>query len=227
MARRSRSSSAWLSAQTMSAPAPGDRVAAVEQGADRQRLRRADRVEAPVGAALGHRHHPAGQVAHVDHLRARARIARRQHRAALRDPRRPVGEAVGGIVGPHDQARPHDQRAVAELVLDRLLAERLQRPVAGLGDLLDRRVLDGADRPVDLAAGAAVLVVHGDAGDERVVAARRSEQPRRVGDQTREVAAGVDHGIELAPRQRRQPAVAVAAQVLGIGEQLRRWSGRG
>ena len=134
----SRSSRAWLSAQTMSAPAPETAL---------QRSSRAPIVSGAAGpTALKRPLAPRSAIATIQPARSRTSITcvrapgspGRQHRAALRDPRRPVGEAVGGIVGPHDQARPHDQRTVAELVLGSLLAERLQRAVAGLGDLLDR-----------------------------------------------------------------------------------------
>ena len=69
------------------------------------------RVEDAGRPPLGHVQQPGRQVAHVDHLRLRLRPPRRQHAAALGHPRRPVREAVGGIVGADDQPRPDHQRA--------------------------------------------------------------------------------------------------------------------
>ena len=49
---------------------------------------------------------------------------------------RPVREAPGGVVRTDDEARPHDERAVAECLLDDPLAAALRAPYVGVVVLL-------------------------------------------------------------------------------------------
>ena len=61
--------------------------------------------------------------------------AGREHVPAARDAVRPVREAAGGVVRTDDEPRPHDERRVAEGLLDDPLARRLARAV-GLRPLI-------------------------------------------------------------------------------------------
>ena len=71
---------------------------------------------------------PVGQVADVDELRLPLGRSGREDLAAAREPARPVGEAAGRVVRPHDQTRPDDQRALAEDPLDLRLESALSGP---------------------------------------------------------------------------------------------------
>ena len=100
---------------------------------------------------------------------------------------------------------------------DRVLAERLQlavglAPLLGrLGELCDRRLLGRRRRETR---------VDGDRRDERVVADVAAARAMRLAHDARHVAARVDDGVEAAPAERVEVAVAVAAQLLDIREEL-------
>lgn len=50
-------------------------------------------------------------VAYVDELNGRIGRRGRQHRAAAREANRPIGEAIGRVVGAHDQTGANDRRS--------------------------------------------------------------------------------------------------------------------
>ena len=117
-----------------------------------------------------------------------------------------------------DQARPDARRPAGECVLDRLLAERLERAVvardllrAGLGELRERRGLVD-----DVGEGC----VDRDARHEHVVADRTGEQLCARADHAREVSGRVDDGVPLAPTEPVEPAVSIARDALELGVEL-------
>ena len=175
----------------------------------------------PSGPLLDHGQHRCGKVADVDELHRPLGGAGSDHRAAARHSPRPVHVAVRRIVRPDDEAGPNDERSFAEHVLRRALAERLQRPVVLklLAEFLDALVLEGADR-TRLRGRLGEIRVGGDRGDERVVRGRPSQRLRGGAHDPREVAARVDDRVPFATGERGQVAVPVAAQTLGLGEEL-------
>ena len=121
---------------------PAHTLARLEQLRERRRF--AGRVVNAGAGALDRGDDPLAEVAHVDELHRRVGRCRREHAAALGDPARPVGEAVGRVVRTDDQAGPSDERAFAERIQHDSLAGRLQRAV--VLDALRVGVLELRDR---------------------------------------------------------------------------------
>ena len=130
---------------------------------------------------------------------------------------RPVREPARRIVRPDDEPRPDDRRGLAVRAPDDALALGLERPVEveRLGDvrgqLRDRGVLGRRLREIP---------VRGDARDEDVEGHAAAQQRDRLLDDARVVAARVDHGVPFAPGENVEPAVAVAVEHLGAGEEV-------
>jgi hypothetical protein len=74
----------------------------------------ADGVERTAKAAVGRREHPRGEVAAVDVLQRHVPRAGGQHVAAALHPAQPPRHPADDLVRPEDEARPGQQRAVAE-----------------------------------------------------------------------------------------------------------------
>ena len=72
--------------------------------------------------------HEIGEIAHVDELDRIAGRSRREHLAAARRAHRPIGEAIGRVARSDDVRRTNDRLALAERLLDDLLASRFQAP---------------------------------------------------------------------------------------------------
>ena len=139
------------------------RAAGLEHRFERERAAVGEvALNAPERSSSTQPDHPVGEVADVDHLHGPLGRCGREDRPAALDAPRPVREAVGRVVRPDDQARPDEDRPVAEGAFDLLLAERLQRAVVRVvigrrssgapsascssGSLLDpRRVVVGVD----------------------------------------------------------------------------------
>ncbi len=190
---------------------------ALEELAERERLRRADRVEDSRETVLGRAEDPFGQVARVDPLHRLGAWLRRERRPALGEPCHPVREAVRRVVRPDDQPGAHRERPLGESAL----AEHLEAAV-GLGRAeplgLVGRKLDHT-RVLGPSADALVRVDRA-AGDERVVADPPGERLGRRAHLAREVRRRVHDRIPLAGAQGGEIAVAVAAQALDVGEEL-------
>jgi hypothetical protein len=148
--------------------------------------------------------------------------SRREHRASARGPHRPVREPVGRIVRADDEARPDDQRAFAEHLLHRALAERLERPVVlEFGaELLDCLVRHRPER-ARLGRRLRQVGVDRDGRDEGVVRDRVRERAGRGADDAREVAGRVDRRVPGAAFERRQVSVAVAVELLDLRKEVR------
>jgi hypothetical protein len=90
----------------------GDAVEHLGHGAAVLRAHAHERAERLL---LTEAHGPFAEVAHVDDLDAVLfGIARREDLAAARNADRPVGEAVGIVAGPDDEAGTHERGAVTE-----------------------------------------------------------------------------------------------------------------
>jgi hypothetical protein len=121
-------------------------------------------------------------------------------------------------VAADDEARPDHERPGRQCRLDRLLAERFQRAVAGV-DVLARWVFGPLyRRHLGQELG---LLVHGDARDEDVPLGERRKQLGRGPDDAGIVSAQIDHGVVAATTQRREIGPAVAHDVPGLREELR------
>ena len=90
-----------------------------------------------------------------------------------------------------------------------------------LDDLLGLGILELRERRALVEAGRLQVRVRRDARDEDVVADRVPQQLGGRADDARHVAGRVDDGVPLAALERREVAVAVAAQLLGLREELR------
>ena len=163
---------------------------------------------------------PLREVAHVDELRLSLGRAGPEDLAAPRQPVRPVGEAAGRIVRADDEPGSHDQASVAEDLLDLGLAERLQRTVVRevRGELVCGCVTQLGGRVV-LDPRLLKICVDRDARDEDV-APGVAQLLRRLAHDARHVSGRVDHGVPGASRKRTQVVGAVAAELLGVGEEL-------
>src|SRR4029077_11606232 len=89
----------------------------------------AGRVEDARSFALERLDEPEGEVADVDELDVSLGWSPGEHAAAAGQTMRSVGEPSGRIVGADDQTRPDGERPVPVELLDRALAEGLQRAV--------------------------------------------------------------------------------------------------
>src|SRR5438874_994960 len=92
------------------------------------------------GPVLDDVHYEGGEIARVDVLHRIVAGSRGERFAAAIDADRPVGVAVGGIAGTDDEPGPDGGGAARHRLLDRPLAERLQRAVV-LAHLLATRLL--------------------------------------------------------------------------------------
>ena len=193
-----------------------DASALVEQLLERDRV--AGRVVEAVELLLGRRDDPVGEVANVDELHRLVGRGRREHAATLGDASRPVREAVRRIVRADDQPRPDDERALAEGVHDDLLARRLQRAV--VLDVLRVAVVELRHRCA-LDRRRAQVGVGGDARDVDVATDAARESLDRAAHDAREEGGDVEHGVPLAAFERRQVERPVAADLLGLREELR------
>ena len=151
------------------------------------------------------------EIAHIDKLDELIRVAGRQDFPAPGHARRPVGEAVRGIVGTDDQTGAHVEHAPGHGRFCGLLAERLERAVCFAVDLLNALVCQCTDIRRLGDAGHSVIGIDGNAGDERVVLHAAGQQLSRRPNQPRHIAAGVDDRVPLAAFQRTEIAVTVAA----------------
>ncbi len=192
----------------------GDAVARLDHVADRRRRR--DGVERACELAPGRVDDPVGEIADVDHLRRRIGGSRCEHASAFREPLGPVREPPGRVPRPDDQPGSRDERIRMPLAHN-VLAESLQRAVGlaskllgFLDELRDRRALVRGRRQVG---------VDRHRRDERVVADVGECVECRAHD-PRHVAARVDHRVEPPAVERAEISVAVAAQLLGVGEEL-------
>ena len=179
------------------------------------------RVERAGDPALAELEQPGAEVAHVDELHLAALPPRREHLAAAGDPARPVGEAAGRVVRADDQAGADAGAAAGEDLGHDLLAERLEAAVAVTLEALVRGVVEADQRRLVLARGLAEVAVDRDARDEGVVPDAVGEQLGRLAHDARQVARGIDHDVPVAALERREVAVAVAAQLLDVGKELR------
>ena len=161
---------------------------------------------------------PRAEVARVDELHRRRRIARREHVAAVREAPRPVREAVGRIERADDQPGADARAAVAVDLVEHGLARGLQRAVVGL-HVFARRILELRDRR-RLGHRLAEVAVHGDARHEDVALDRVAQQLDRLPEDPRHVAARVDDAVPASARERVERAVAVADEMLDLRKQL-------
>src|SRR5581483_5361557 len=178
-------------------------------------------VERPADPLLEQAHDPAGEVADVDELHRGARRPRLQDRPAAPRAVRPVGEPVGGVVRADDQARPDEERSLAERRTHLLLAQGLQRAVVGV--VVQQPVgwcAAELRRGVVLRPRLAVVGVVRDARDERVALGSAREQLRRLADDAGNVARRVDDGVPTPAAEGVEAPLAVAAQLLDLGEEL-------
>ncbi len=170
---------------------------------------------------LGQVDQPRAEIPGIDELHLILGWRRRDDLSTAGDPVRPVGEASGGVVGADDQPRPNARLPLGEDLGDRLLAERLQRPVVRVvvGQLVVGEVSELGHRAV-LVDRLGEARVHRDARDEQVVAGRVGQRLGRGADHRGDVAGGIQHGVPLATFQRAEVGRPVAAQLLRFGEQL-------
>ena len=96
------------------------------------------------------------------------------------------------------------------------LAQRLERAVGFARDFFGRR-LESGDRGA-FVGGVAEIGVDRDGRHEDVVPDVRRQQRRRVFDVARDVARVVDDDVPLAGGERLEVAVAIAVQLLEVGE---------
>ena len=138
------------------------------------------------------------------------------------DAHRPVGEPVGRVFGPDDQARPHHGDLSGHRRLGRLLRQGLQGAVGPAVDLLGRRVVDRGHRGRLIGPGLAQVGIDGDRRDVDVVPDVRAQHGRRLLHPARDVGRGVDDRVPLAALEGLQVVlVAVAVELLQVGEQAR------
>ena len=195
----------------------GDRATRLEELDPREA--RVCRVEGPADVALAEIDDPGREIAHVDELRLTVGWCGREHLASACEAVWPVGEAPGRIVRPDDQAGTDDERALAERLTHSLLAERLQRAIALVRDLVGGVLAKLRDRAL-FVDGDAEVGIHGDRGHE-AVASRSRERFGRPANDAGEVPGRVDDGVPLATRQEPEISGAIAAQLLDLGIQLR------
>src|SRR5207247_779020 len=100
------------------------------------------------------------------------------------------------------------------------LAGHLQRAVV-LHHVFALRIIELQHRSALVEARLVRLRVDRGARDEQVMADRALQELRRRAYDPWHVAGRVDHGVPLAALERAQVPVAVAAQLLGLREQLR------
>ena len=193
----------------------------------RQHLVHGDRVggtagvEHADGPLFGHANGPFGQVAGIDELHRVAPIARRQDLATARQPHGPVGEAVGLVARPHDQARADDRGGGLAVLGARLLfTHRLQRAVEPLVGVqrLDR-LSHGVVAPVGHERSSFVgrRVVGGidrDGRDEDVLADVAFQHAGGVVHPDRQRGRIIDADVPVAALERFEVAVAIAEQFL-------------
>jgi hypothetical protein len=193
----------------------------VEEVAERERLLRRAEVEDAARSPFAHREREPRDVSRVDQLHREPRRLRRQHLVAARHPPEPVRHPVQVVVRPADVPRANDQRAVAVDAPDLVLGEHLERAVGHAGDVLGRRVVDRREPAGLVLPGDGLVRVDRERRDERVVRSRVTERLGRHPREARDVARRIEHGIPRPPRERRQVLAAVAADPLGLGEQVR------
>src|SRR5215216_3785078 len=161
---------------------------------------------------------PRREISHVDVLHPTVFVVRGQHFAAGGDPARPVRETVRGIVRTRDQTWTDVQNPARHHLLSGPLAQRLEPPVSLPRDLLDRRIRELLYRRLFVGPGRDGIGVYGDARDERVMVHSTGQKPGRRPDGAGHVAAGVDHRVPAPPQKGREIPVAVALDLLYLGE---------
>ena len=182
------------------------------------------RVERALDGLFGRGDHPLREVAHVDELHGPLRRRGREHVSALRDPYGPVSEAAAGIVRAHDQTGADVRVAVRKELADDILGERLQAAVGVLlahrHPVLRGRVAEDDRRRALVEPRRQRFGIDGQARDEDVVVHGAGEQLGRRSNHAGHEAARVDHRVPASPFERREVAVAVAAELLRLGEEL-------
>ncbi len=174
-------------------------------------------IEGAGEVAFQDRDHPQGEVARVDELHGARGISRRHHHAAPGNARGPIREAIGGVVGPHDEPGTNDGCIAAPHFIHHALARRLERAVELRDQHIRQRVRRGEKRAVLVVTRAGEVRVGRDRGDVEVAPGLVAQHLGREADHLRKEARGIHHRVPLAggkcARQRARIR-AVAAQRL-------------
>src|SRR5690606_28469710 len=196
---------------------------------DPQRARRAGRVVYARGPVLRHPDDPFAEVADVDELHRVRRLPRDEDLTTPMDPGGPVGEAVGRIPGPDDQAGADDGGPTGEPALRLGLREGFERSVEAAAAPVEgfERLRVGIAPGVGGEGGALryprarVAGVDGDRGDEDVMLCAIPQDRRGVPDPDRERGGIVDHYVPLPASQGVEVSIPVSDEVLHLGWKVR------
>jgi hypothetical protein len=193
---------------------------ALEELTERHRLSRARRVVDPARPLLGDADEPEAEIARVDQLHRLRRRSGREDVASLGQAARPVGEAVGRIMGADDQSRAYDRGPVVEDGPDDALCSDLEAAVLLEVELLRLR-LGRVDHGRVLGDRPGRIRVDRDRRDEREVADLVCEQLGVAPDVARQMRRiEVDGGVPGASTQGVEVAGEVAAHLLRFGVEV-------
>src|SRR2546428_913139 len=190
-----------------------NRGAVLEEPAHGQRRSRPDGVEDSDALVLGQPHAPFGEITHIDELHRPVRTAGRKHVAAACNPAGPVREAVRRIVRAHDEPGSYTRDSTRDRLFERFLATCLERSIT-LVAFCERGVLVEQTMWRELS-------VRRDTRDEDVVGHGAAQHVRHRSNLLGSVAGGIDDCLEAAAAKRGDIPVAVAAQLLDLGKELR------